>query len=299
MRRILAIFFLAVACFSAGASFPLSMSAWAQDPLRLYREGKFADASKALARDAQKNPNDPVTQYNLGTAAHRAEDYTQAVSAFNQASANATPKLQPRIAYNQGNTLYRLAQKQEAQQPDTAVKAYEQALDAYRLAIRDNPDDRDAPYNYELTKRRLEALKSQNAQQQQQQQKQQGSSQSNQQQAQRNKASSGEQSEQQRQAQSSGREDKDQQQAAQKSESGRQEKGKPEQNGRQADANAAQGEQPQDGQEGKQGKEQAAAQALTREQALWILDTVKSDELHGSPQPPHDPSQDTPVEQDW
>ncbi len=117
------------------------------------------EARPPLRRAAQRHPDDPVLQYNLGTAWHQRGDYEASGTALNNALAASPPSLVGRIAYNLGNTRYRLAQAQEATAPGDALQRYQQALEAYRMAIQHDPRDHDAQFNYELVERRVARLK--------------------------------------------------------------------------------------------------------------------------------------------
>jgi hypothetical protein len=63
------------------------------------------------------------------------------------------------VAYNLGNTQF-------------AQQKYKEALSSYRQAMRCNPDDEDAKFNYAFTKRLIQQQEQQQQQQQQQQQNQ-------------------------------------------------------------------------------------------------------------------------------
>ena len=109
----------------------------------------------------KQHPNDPTLHYNLGTARYQQGHYDKAAESLSAAIASSGSSLQGRASYNLGNTRYRLGRAAEQTTPNQAVASYQQALEDYRLAIRQDPKDADAKYNYELAERRLKALKAQ------------------------------------------------------------------------------------------------------------------------------------------
>ncbi len=92
---------------------------------------------------ARRDRDDPVLDYNLGASAYRDSSYQAAADAFTAAQRSET--LAPgRAAFNLGNARYRGGDLKGA-------------LEAYRSALRADPDYADARYNYELTRKELQA----------------------------------------------------------------------------------------------------------------------------------------------
>ena len=234
-----------------------------------------------LRRALDRHPNDPAIQYDLGTLAHRRGDYPTAATALNQALATAREPLQGRIAYNLGNTQYRQAQAKERTAPTEAATCYRQALDNYRLAIREYPHDRDAQYNYELTERRLKQLKEQSAKKQQQQ------------------PATSSQQPAQSQMQSGQNQQAQQQQGARSKEQGAS-KEQPAAGNQQAQAEQQRQQPATSDQQPAQsaGAAQAPDKQLSQQEAFWILDTLQQDE-RGAPLPRQQSAHESPVDQDW
>ena len=275
---------------------------WAEEP-RLSEER----VERALTR----RPEDPALHYNLGTLRYRQGDYARAADSLHQAMANATPALQGQAAYNLGNTRYRQAREREAPAPQEALGWYQQALDAYQLAIQQQPDDRDAQFNYELTQRRLEALRERQASSESQpspSEQQQG------QHAKQERAGQG-QEEQAQSAHEASEEPGEQQQAAQPTESksyAGQEQAQ-EQTGRQtAPSTGSEPQQdatptatapspsPLEGERGGEGRASVETpQDMTKQQALWILDSLRQEERLARPSQEQGQAQEATVEQDW
>jgi Ca-activated chloride channel family protein len=104
--------------------------------------GRFAasDYTGALAmyRDLQVTlPNAPELSINAGNALHMLDDYTRALPDYAKAIDVGDPEIRAIAQYDRGNTLYRL-------------QRLEDARDAYKEALRMDPNDRDAKFNLEL-----------------------------------------------------------------------------------------------------------------------------------------------------
>jgi len=117
-----------------------------------------------LEKTLEQDPQNPKAQYNLGTLLYHQGEYHRANEMLSQALAGAGDALRQRAAYNLGNTRYRRGRIQEFRNPEQAIQLYQDALKDYRFTIQQDPEDRDAQFNYELTRNRLEALKQQQEQ---------------------------------------------------------------------------------------------------------------------------------------
>jgi hypothetical protein len=122
-----------------------------------------------------------MLQFNAGTAAYRAGQFSQAAKAFQESISRAPSGDAARLAdqqdayYNLGNTLYRTGQKTEESAPQQTIQTWTQAVKAYETALQLRADDADSKFNRDLVKRKIEALKQkQNPPQNQNQPKGQG-----------------------------------------------------------------------------------------------------------------------------
>ncbi len=273
---------------------------------------------------SEPGTNDPARLYNLGTREYQQREYDAAVSSLERASSTSTPPLRSRIAYNLGNSFYRQAQSAEQQAPDRAASLYGQAVAQYKSALRRDPADADAQFNYELALQRMKQTQQQSQQQQQQNSKQSQNQQSSK--SQSSQGSSGSSSAQPSQAgQQNGQQAEGSQGSQASSSGGSQNADSTGHNQQQAagsqpsDASkqqANEGAKPDQSMSDHQGtvgtkdssaqptpSQSSAAQAgqpgsMSQEEALAILDAARRNE-GGPPSTERKPAQDAPVEKDW
>jgi len=122
---------------------------------KLYKQAKYGQALSAYNAILQENPANQEAAIGAGTSAYYLKDYAAAESAFKQAAGQDTPR-QNDALFNLGNTYYRAKKSDEAKQ-------------AYRQVILNNPQDKEALHNLQLL---LEQESSQNNQNNQNQQNQ-------------------------------------------------------------------------------------------------------------------------------
>ncbi len=102
--------------------------------------GAEADYRRAISLD----PKSETAQYNLGTAYYEKEKNAEAMRRFAKAAATASTKSEKHRAYhNLGNTYMN-------------EKKYQEAVEAYKNALRNNPQDEETRYNLALAKDLLE-----------------------------------------------------------------------------------------------------------------------------------------------
>lgn len=123
-----------------------------------YERGDFDTSLDNYARALQNDPNCFEAKFNTANGQFRKELIDKSEQTLRKLAQDSTRTDIERseVAYNLGNTLF-------------VQQRLEEALDCYRNAMRLNPDDKEAKFNYALTK---ELLKQQQNQQQQQQQNQ-------------------------------------------------------------------------------------------------------------------------------
>jgi len=118
-----------------------------------YEKNRFSDAEAEYKKALEIDPSSRVAQMNLGNAYYKQQRFDEAHRVYNSTVTTAkNPADQSMAYYDLGNTLFRSNKLPES-------------IEAYKQALRLNPLDEDARYNYLLAKDRLK---------QQQNQKQQG-----------------------------------------------------------------------------------------------------------------------------
>ncbi len=132
-----------------------------------YRKGDYKKALELYQDAATRNPDSDTLAYNLGNAQYSLGQYKEAAGQYARIVEKNKPALSGQALYNMGNSLFQMGKAGGDQ------KMLEQALEAYRTSIRQNPADEDSKYNYELTSRLIQKQQQQQQQQNQDQQKKQ------------------------------------------------------------------------------------------------------------------------------
>jgi len=200
---------------------------------RQFKREQFEKSVDSYQRALQHDSTSFEAKYDLASALYRTERYEKAEKTL-QSIVNDTTRTElerGEVAYNLGNTQF-------------AQQKYKEALSSYRHAMRCNPNDEDAKFNYAFTKRLIQ-------QQEQQQQQQQNQDQNQDQQNQ----------------------DKNQQEQNQNQDKN-QDQNKEQQNQQE------QQQQPQDqnGKEEQQGQGQQPEGAMSPEQAEAMLQAIQAEE---------------------
>jgi Ca-activated chloride channel family protein len=128
---------------------------------RLFRQGDFANAEVAYRKAVEKNPKNPQAVYNLGNALMAQKKDSAAVQQFEAASKLETTPLRQAMSFHNIGVICQTHQM------------YGEAIEAYKQALRLNPNDDETRYNLVLCKRQQKQQgQNQNNQQQKQDQKQ-------------------------------------------------------------------------------------------------------------------------------
>ena len=108
-----------------------------------FTEKKYVDAEADYrVTESKKSPKKAVAGYNLGNSIYRQNQQGEAQIKYIQALETAKTKTEKhRIYHNLGNTFM-------------LEKKYDLAADAYKNALRNNPNDEETRYNYALAKRK-------------------------------------------------------------------------------------------------------------------------------------------------
>jgi Ca-activated chloride channel family protein len=137
-----------------------------------YKQKRFEQAMAAYTRALQADPSNESAKFNLGNAEYKQDKKDEATKIFTEvANSSSQTDMKEKAWYNNGVVLSR-------------QKKLEESIEAYKNALRQNPDDKDARENLqkallELKKKNPpEKKKDQDKKKQQDQQKQQKQQQS-------------------------------------------------------------------------------------------------------------------------
>lgn len=135
-----------------------------------YYDGDYQSGIKSYREALKHDSTSFEAKYDLASALYRDEQYAKADSILTSIvdDSRRSEKERGEVAYNLGNVQF-------------AQKKYKEALSSYRKAMRCNPDDEDAKFNYAFTKRLIQKQEQQQQQQNQDQNQQQNQDQNQQQ----------------------------------------------------------------------------------------------------------------------
>ena len=108
-----------------------------------YANNDYAAAVEKYQEAATADPELAAPLYNTANALYRQEAYDQVPAALQVAMAHADETLTQQSHYNLGNSLFK-------------TEDYEGAAEAYKEALRFDPQDQDAKVNLELTLKQLQ-----------------------------------------------------------------------------------------------------------------------------------------------
>ncbi len=122
-----------------------------REGVNLFSDSSFVDAEISFRR-AQQELGTDTAAFNIATSLHAQERYEEATAELDKIIQKSTDKALKSVAYfNKGNALLRQEKTEEA-------------LEAYKNALRNNPNDQEARYNYLMVKRLLEQQQQQEEQ---------------------------------------------------------------------------------------------------------------------------------------
>ena len=143
-------------CFSPLSSTAQTDRQYIRQGNKLFRSGDYPNAEVSYRKAIEKNPRNPQAVFNLGNALMAQKKDSAAVAQFESASKLETNPLRKAKAYHNMGVVCQ------------SHKMYGEAIEAYKNALRLNPEDNETRYNLVLCKHQ------QQKQQQKQQQNQQG-----------------------------------------------------------------------------------------------------------------------------
>lgn len=119
-----------------------------------FKNGDYELAVQLYRKAIDQNPDNSRLYFNLGNALSETGRIEEAMQAYEQYRSLTEEADQQAMAdYNQGKLL-------------TDMEDYDQAIERFREALRNNPSDADARYNYELAQRKKQEKEQEEQQQQ-------------------------------------------------------------------------------------------------------------------------------------
>jgi len=134
--------------------------------LRDYQAGKYDQALKDYQHLIDRKGDDPRLHFNAGAAAYRDQQLDEAAKQFDEALKSPDLKLQERAYYNRGNTLF--YQGEHNPDPAKRTETWKKALQDFESSMKLAPQDKDAQFNRDFVKQKIEELKQEQQKQEQQ-----------------------------------------------------------------------------------------------------------------------------------
>lgn len=165
-----------------------------------YKNKKYKEAEVNYMKALESNKNSEKAGYNLGNSLYKQEQFKESTKKYIDIAQSTKDKsLKSNALHNLGNSLYMEGE-------------YEKSIEAYKNALRVNPEDKDTKYNLEMAKR---MLKKQQEQQNKQNKNQDKKDQQNKDNQNQDKDQKDQQKEQEKQKQEQQQQDKQKQQQQQ------------------------------------------------------------------------------------
>jgi tetratricopeptide (TPR) repeat protein len=110
---------------------------------KAFAEKKYTDAEANYRVSRSKNPEKAAASYNLGNSIYKQKQIAESKAPYLKAIEKAKTHLEKHRAYHNLGNVY------------MSDKKYQQAVEAYKNALRSNPADEETRYNYALAKKFL------------------------------------------------------------------------------------------------------------------------------------------------
>lgn len=115
-----------------------------------YQSNQYSDAEINYRKALDKNPKSLSGNFNLADAVYQQKDYEQSAKLFAKiGQADLSKDQKSKAYYNLGNSLVQ-------------AKKYEPGIEAYKMALRNNPADEQARYNLDYARKMLKQKQDQN-----------------------------------------------------------------------------------------------------------------------------------------
>ncbi len=134
-----------------------------------YRAEDYGEALRAYEEALQRDPGSPYAALNRANALYRGGDFTAASEAYSRAIRRSLerklPALEAAGMHNLGNALFRQAEQSAGTDPRRALELLGQAAKSYGDALRTAGASPAAAHNLEITRRFMDQLRQQAQQQ--------------------------------------------------------------------------------------------------------------------------------------
>ena len=143
MMRGLKYIFILIAIFASSAAFAQADRQYIRNANKLFHQQNYAKAEVEYRKAISKNPNNSQAIYNLGNALLMQQKDSAATSLFQKSGKIEKSKIRKAMSYHNIGVI---CQKHQM---------YGEAINAYKEALRNNPNDNETRYNLALCKKLL------------------------------------------------------------------------------------------------------------------------------------------------
>ena len=135
--------FILIATFASSAAFAQADRQYIRNGNKLFHQQNYAKAEVEYRKAISKNPNNSQAIYNLGNALLMQQKDSAATSLFQKSGKIEKSKIRKAMSYH---NIGLICQKHQM---------YGEAINAYKEALRNNPNDNETRYNLALCKKLL------------------------------------------------------------------------------------------------------------------------------------------------
>ena len=135
--------FILIAIFASSAAFAQTDRQYIRNGNKLFHQQNYAKAEVEYRNPISKNPNNSQAIYNLGNALLMQQKDSAATSLFQKSGKIEKSKIRKAMSYHNIGVI---CQKHQM---------YGEAINAYKEALRNNPNDNETRYNLALCKKLL------------------------------------------------------------------------------------------------------------------------------------------------
>ncbi len=135
--------FILIAIFASSAAFAQADRQYIRNGNKLFHQQNYAKAEVEYRKAISKNPNNSQAIYNLGNALLMQQKDSAATSLFLKSGKIEKSKIRKAMSYHNIGVI---CQKHQM---------YGEAINAYKEALRNNPNDNETRYNLALCKKLL------------------------------------------------------------------------------------------------------------------------------------------------